>query len=841
MDSLLQDVEDLKNRCSFLEQEKLKMQSNFEEKRSKFKEVYQTKEKLVAEQNLEIDALRMKLKQNDDKISELKMEIEDIKMIASVSENTKQEAVERLSKRHQDEIESLRKAMEDSNEESQRDMVRHFDRERGHWEKKHSTMKAEREHLESELEELRKKLRDHGDMSEEEELEASMKKAHAEAEKLKSVVLPLEQEIRKLQEDLGKTKSELKESQNLVAELNAKSLKDDNTIETESATDAQEPMLELDLSLKSEKSSRTDLERYVTVLKQQNKEMENEKDTIQEKMKNVCKQYEVEKAEHEVLKQTWLAANDQFLESQRLLMRDNNIIESVLSEEQKRQAKMLKLKAQASEARDVPAKSPTSSLALLKKKTDKFKEAVVESISDSESDSQSFGSFQDYQESTKVEKNNLSPTFTLTLPDAKIQKTVIIEPEQIDANKIVPGPDQKVVSEEEWNELLRELRIHRNKAARTSSFANASETPEKKHADLFEDDAKMVAEIESLKLKIKVYEEEKMEEFNKTKSLEESIRCSAEDAQKQITELHDKLADFERLLGNLKEKQIKVKAQDINELVSLRQAHDKYRDEVNLLRKERDKLSQLQQKYQQTLTKENVSVPKSIDGLQSLVQTYRKVLATTKAEKDALETKFKNQLAFLEERLKAEQSTRDQLETSLASELHDARGEIISLQSLKSVKDDLAKSEKEKSEIQQELEKMKTSRDALQSKSSEIIKGFREKHLAEIKAKEDVERSLAEAKNRLRSLQSALETSEHVQRDFVRLSQSLQVQLEEVREEREKLSETGSIHSIDLSNTAPMTSITQPSTSTETDQHRNETPSPKLKQNNEFAKSKHAT
>lgn len=821
MESSTQDLEELKNRCLSLEQEKTNLLSNFEEKRSKFKEVYQAKEKKITEQSLEIDALRVKLEQNEEKISQLKIEIEDIKMIASVSENTKQEAVERLSARHQDEIESLRKAMEDSNEESQRDMLRHFDRERAQWEKKHSTMKSESEYLESELDILRRKFRDHSEeLSEEEELEASMKKALAEAEKLKSVVLPLEQDIMKLKEELKKTQFELEESQNLVTELNAKSSKNDDiaagtAIKNDGST--EESMLELDLSLKNEKSSRTDLERYVEVLKDQNKELENEKDATKDKLQNMCKQFELEKAEHAVLKQTWLAANDQFLESQRLLMRDNNIIEGVLSEDQRRQVKMLKLKAQASEARDAPAKSPMSSHALLKRKTEKFKEVVADSVSDTESDTQSFGSFQDFQEFSKAESDQQKLSFTLTLPDEKAQKSLAPESEYIDTSTIVPGPDRKVVSETEWNDLLHELRMFRNKAARSSSYI--SETQEKKHADLFDDDAKMTAEIESLKKRIKIYEEEKLEEFNKTKSLEESIRCSAEDAQKQISELADKIQDFERLLGNLKEKQIKVKAQDINELVKLRNEKEKYREEVILLRKERDKMSQLQEKYQQTLTKENFSVPKNIDALQSLVQTYRKVLSTTRAEKDTLETKFKNQVAFLEESLKAEQSTRDQLETSLASELHDARGEIISLQSLKSVKDELREAEEDKKKLQNEIDKMKMSYDALQTKSTEIIKGLRDKHLAEIKAKENVERNLGEAKNRLRSLQSALETSEHVQRDFVRLSQSLQVQLEEVREEREKQSETGSIHSIDLS-PAITTTNQQTETTTNMDQEQ---------------------
>ena len=52
---------------------------------------------------------------------------------------------------------------------------------------------------------------------------------------------------------------------------------------------------------------------------------------------SVCRLLEEEKQAHEMLKQTWQMANDQFLESQRLIMMDLRRMESVLSSEQQRQ------------------------------------------------------------------------------------------------------------------------------------------------------------------------------------------------------------------------------------------------------------------------------------------------------------------------------------------------------------------------------------------------------------------------------------------------------------------------------------------------------------------------
>lgn len=61
---------------------------------------------------------------------------------------------------------------------------------------------------------------------------------------------------------------------------------------------------------------------------------------------SVCHKLELERQQHNQLKHTWQRANDQFLESQRLLMRDMQRIESVLSSEQLRQVEEKKKKDQ---------------------------------------------------------------------------------------------------------------------------------------------------------------------------------------------------------------------------------------------------------------------------------------------------------------------------------------------------------------------------------------------------------------------------------------------------------------------------------------------------------------
>lgn len=71
----------------------------------------------------------------------------------------------------------------------------------------------------------------------------------------------------------------------------------------------------------------------------------------------MCRLLEQERQEHNQLKHTWQRANDQFLESQRLLMRDMQRMEVVLTSEQLRRVEALRRRDQVS---GTPAPHPTT-------------------------------------------------------------------------------------------------------------------------------------------------------------------------------------------------------------------------------------------------------------------------------------------------------------------------------------------------------------------------------------------------------------------------------------------------------------------------------------------------
>ncbi|MGH0170009.1 UNVERIFIED_CONTAM: hypothetical protein FKN15_057998 [Acipenser sinensis] len=191
--------------------------------------------------------------------------------------------------------------------------------------------------------------------------------AQEDAEKLRSVVMPMESEIAALKAKLTEAEDRVKELEaSKVKELNhvleaEKSCRTDlemyvavlNTQKSVLQEDSEklrkelhEGVKELNHVLEAEKSCRTDLEMYVAVLNTQKSVLQEDSEKLRKELHEVCHLLELERQQHNQLKHTWQRANDQFLESQRLLMRDMQRIESVLSSEQLRQVEEIKKRDQ---------------------------------------------------------------------------------------------------------------------------------------------------------------------------------------------------------------------------------------------------------------------------------------------------------------------------------------------------------------------------------------------------------------------------------------------------------------------------------------------------------------
>ncbi|CAJ0945979.1 unnamed protein product [Ranitomeya imitator] len=213
--------------------------------------------------------------------------------------------------------------------------------------------------------------------------------------------------------------------------------------------------------------------------------------------------------------------------------------------------------------------------------------------------------------------------------------------------------------------------------------------------------------------------------------------------------------------------------------------------------------------------------------LHELVLKYREDIISVRTASDHLEEKLKAEILFLKEQIQAEQCQKENIEETLQIEIENCKEEIASISSLK-VELDRIKVEKEQLEstLQQKTKELQDIQELKISLEEQLRKetsgkrrcsdtdndpdrcsvavwsleschtdsspatndvGNKGKHRtlasdARKRYKTSLEHLLFEEKNKAQRLQTELDVSEQVQRDFVKLSQTLQVQLERIRQ-----------------------------------------------------------
>uniref|UniRef100_S4REM9 Rabaptin coiled-coil domain-containing protein n=1 Tax=Petromyzon marinus TaxID=7757 RepID=S4REM9_PETMA len=185
-------VRELEESQAALLKEKQQLEADFSQKRAKFKELYLAKEGGAACFNWVLHAMTDELKHSQAQLTTAQEEVENIKAVATVTESTKQEALDHVRGQWQEEVASLQAAMKETLGDYEMQWHAKLDSERASW-------AQHRESWERELADLRRQL---AESTQEENLETEMKKAQEDAEKLRSVVMPMEQEISSLKSRL---------------------------------------------------------------------------------------------------------------------------------------------------------------------------------------------------------------------------------------------------------------------------------------------------------------------------------------------------------------------------------------------------------------------------------------------------------------------------------------------------------------------------------------------------------------------------------------------------------------------------------------------------------------
>ncbi|KAM9348454.1 rab GTPase-binding effector protein 1 [Symphorus nematophorus] len=819
-----QHDEVLQQRVAALEQEraefiKLKQQleAEFNQKRAKFKELYLSKEEELKRQTAALEGAQNELTSVQDQLAQARSEIETIKAVATVSENTKQEAIDQVRSQWQEEVASLQAIMKETVCEYEVQFHQRLEQERAQW-------NQYREAVERELGDLRRRLTEG---QEEENLEDEMKKAQEDAEKLRSVVMPMEQEITAL-------KAKLTTAEDRVKELEASKVKELNHV------------------LEAEKSCRTDLEMYVAVLNTQKSVLQEDAEKLRKELHDVCHKLELERQQHNQLKHTWQRANDQFLESQRLLMRDMQRIESVLSSEQLRQVEEMKKKDQEEDEKERLSQvkelheedvgdntEPLEDLfiglsvdephanhsghgsmhsldadVVAGGPMDPYKENLrrvqsTDSLGSSLSVQQGLGGHNhkaksashldesdfgplvgadgvtdsSFGETSSISSIKLTAShFLLTKDQEKAIKAMTPEQEETASllSSISHAPDTaflppagyRLVSDSEWNLLQQEVKNAGRKLGRRCDMCS---NYEKQLQAIQGQEAETRDQVKKLQVMLRQANDQLERTMTEKQNLEDSVKVGNEETAAKVSALLQRVQESETLLSTLQQAFSEAKRNTQEQMAVLLKSREQVADELSRLQRDNESLQGKHRLHVELQQQEDFQMPNTVDELHGLVLRLREDLVALRTSADHMEEKLKAEILFLKEQIQAEQCLKENLEDTLQLEIEGCKEEIASFSSLKT---ELERIKAEKEQLQSSLTEKTETLESIQGLKSSL-----EQQLKELTtAKSALESQVFDERDKAQRLQTELDVSEQVQKDFVKLSQTLQVQLERIRQ-----------------------------------------------------------
>ncbi|XP_042226187.1 rab GTPase-binding effector protein 1-like isoform X2 [Homarus americanus] len=842
-------LKELEDRERKLREEHARVEEDFGHRRAKLKELYLQKEeelRLQSEQNsavaTEVEVLRAQVRQ-------LQADLEEAHSAVTIAQCTAENDIAVEQRKCQEEIATVQQLMKE-------EVASAVGQTGGRYEGEIKRLKKLTERLDAEKQHYRRLY--------ERQLEAQ-----EDADLLRSLVEPLEEEIQALKEKIRAQDAQLRahEAQQAAALHTA-----DVVAPLLQGMDAAQVVKQLDEKLKgvsstleAEKSSRADLELYTAILNTQKTALTDDVDRLRTQLTELRMLYETERRQHRDLKHTWQRANDQFLEAQRLHLADMRRMQSFLTHDQQRRLEELQ--------RSEEAMARTPSISLTDTRTEvrpevKSSSPHLSSLSPSsrkrgsspspenEVDDDRSSSLLDLEEepaatlpstthlthgeqsddlSSETETHSLPPDGlapdSLLVPDSHRPDSQLAErfsPDKMpqlthDQQKALadmtpdsdgvtqsesllsPGDEEymivefnssgsggpsgmsgvgsgrRVVSEAEWNLLHEEIRRARSKMGRSCQLCASYQTQLQKAQSEHRETEKLRVELEKALLR---YKEDLDREACYRNVMEEKWGVMAEEYEKRVAGLasvvegtsgkhNEVVARFRATVTNLHE-QLKI----------LTERREAVQQELTKLQKENDDLVGKHSQHSQQLQNEIINLPDNMEEMQLLLLRYREDIIAAKVSKEHLEETLKSEILFLKDQVLGEQHEKNTIEDRLSSEIDQLRKKVCTVESLES---QMKMERRSRVESDSQLKDVETRHSEAQLKNQQIIAGLKTQVGEQTQARARLEAEVVELRGRVSALQHDLDTSEVVQRDFVRLSQSLQVQLEKIRQSEKEV------------------------------------------------------
>lgn len=823
----------------------------------------------------------------EDKLRKLQDELDECRSLVTIAECEKENVIETEQRKCQEEVASVQRIMEERIGEAVRGTTSRF-------EKEISQLQKTNEKLESELAELRSQaVRDRIDITREgvlaavtkslkrvgnlgsplpftassgdsvENLEESMRKAQEDAEMLRSLVVPLEEEIKALKDKLRSTDEQLRMYETAFSGL-VKGLGSDSLSEimkgkspAEVVEHLDEKLTSLSQGLQAEKASRSDLEMYVAVLNTQKAVMQEDMDRIKQELQEVCHLLEKEKKEHALLKRTWQMANDQFLETQRLQIIDMTRIQNVLTSEQQRQIaeikkrdeERLQLQKQAQRmeqlekstekenevplvekarlsplsspsvtkgmgrssspttprrphsnnrkiaevkeeiptgsvrARSIPADLNHAGAELLSEKRSLSSSAInrVSSpsklksrdlsiqISPPESDVASPSDKATTKKPHSLTQDQVKALSDLT-PELEVRKTLLDSARAEAESFSLVG--KRLVSESEWQLLEEELRKAREKLGQPCEMCNNYELQLQQVQRMEQEQKHRASTAEQM---LKDYKKDLQQEQAYREEMEQKFTEGSKESEIKVNDLFKKQEESEKILSQIRKDYESCCKEFVEYQKKFGAERESLKSDLTRLQNDNKMLLGKHIAKAQQMTNEDIDLPNSLEDLQFYCLQKQEELITTVAAKESMEESLRSEIQMLKNQIMSEQTAKESLEDTLTQEIDTLREQLGILES---VKEELESVQKQKEGTDQKCGTLQEQISQRLEEKTELQKQLDDIMTAKLKSDEEIR----ELKSKVQGLQSDLDNSEAVQRDFVKLSQSLQMELEKIRQ-----------------------------------------------------------
>lgn len=243
--------------------------------------------------------------------------------------------------------------------------------------------------------------------------------------------------------------------------------------------------------------------------------------------------------------------------------------------------------------------------------------------------------------------------------------------------------------------------------------------------------------------------------------LEKTWQEKREEHKNEVQKLCDQLNVSERRVIELQNDFTGFKEEINRELMKVVEERQEIHTHLETLQRDNDFLSGRFLQHSDELKEQDINLPQNIDELHELVLKLNENLIESKVGQEFSEAKcisFRDEASLLRDQLHRKEKEREFLEQKLNHRIH-------------SLEDKL----KQQHHIHLKLLSEKDELQKVESDNKKEISDLRMQNIVLSENVEQMEKAHLDAKSKTALLQQELTTSEAVQKDFVKLSQSLQV------------------------------------------------------------------